>query len=266
MESISVIQENFNLITGIALNYIILLAGVGLLSMALLDVIKELFSAKEKYHFLMTKRWLKKWTDDALTNHINNLPENEKNIVLNNVFEEFNQFFLGNNNQASSGRAFVFPSIGLAQDKAIYALDAEKLTAKLHTALEKKFYMEVGSSHWQCFFTALDKQACGRICESFKEAQATNQSFVIDRQSPEVQRLISALNNKIDTFQIELLYVWGKLNRFLSIILGMVILYFILKENVSIDSPKIYILSILGGVLAPISKNLLASLKGIKKL
>lgn len=238
MEVLQHLLKSFTNLTNLLIDYSLLLASVGLTSMAILDALKGIFSIKEYFHRNMIKRWL------ALSTRGDN--KEQVNNILHKVEDEMAATHQSTKEQSVFRYLNPFT---LEPKRAVYALDTPKLMSKLQQAVEIKVLRCSASDDVN--FIQVEN---GDGLDSEPKIQAQ-----IERKDK-----IRELNNSLDTLQIQIIYTWGKLNRFTAICIGAALMYHILSPQLT--GLPLIVFSLFGGALAPVAKQLLVSLRQVKRL
>lgn len=273
------INSLLNEFTDFILDYALLLAAIGTLSMALVEAVKGIFSAKAKFHKNSIKNFM-----------MNLIDQNEKQSISNLDKKFLNQFLKEDNTDTTKYtdiKKIDFGSIlseleflcsgvtgdfnnntnyfKLYDNEAFYSLTTEQLMVKIQRAFE---YVLQNPKVAKRIFTiiALKNPNAAKIWLSYLTPQKGNDTTIQQNNALQSHAvLINSINNQLDTLQINTLYAWGRRNRFASIILGAVILFLILFTHLEGISFKMFLFSILGGIASPVCKNLVLSIKGIVK-
>jgi len=238
MELLQQLSVRFESLTDVIIAYSLLLAGVGLASMAILDALKGAFSLKEYFHRYMIKRWIARSRG------------NKNKEYIKRSLRDLEDEMAATRNPAKESSTFRYLNpFTLKSERAVYALDTPKLMAKLQVAAETTILLGCASSD-------------ARI----SLVKKYNEPGVIPSDNDQIERKdkIRELNNSLDTLQIQLLYTWGKLNRFAALCIGASLMYQILSPL--LGGIPLIVFSLFGGALAPFAKQLLVSFRQIKRL
>lgn len=269
MSLINLLHSDLNSFIELLIKYALLLAGVSALSMAMLDALKGLLSIKEHYHQYMISQWLREWLAIVYSSELDKEKEVPLEVLkLANLLQvQLNNSCCGISdaaaNQILETQVRNITPFTLVPEKAIYAMTTEKLIAKLQLAIEQKLQQGVDQKDWRLLFATLNEQAAIQWYKYTDETDCKKKNDTKENATLAYENLLTTLNYKLDALQIGILYTWGKFNRFASILLGAIILFFILKPHFC--HFELAFLSVFGGALAPVAKNMVTTLRGVKK-
>lgn len=223
----------FNQTTSIMLNYCLLLAGVGAIAMALVEALKGMIAFKARFQRFMINQWLKTY---------------HSSLTLEDITGE-------------SGR---HPFIIYTASGAMCALEPSQTVAKLQQLLERTLSSGIKTNPKQGLFISFYSNLLGQAnVDNYLAAHDSKDKKNVAEIEREIYALLlGSLDAEIDLLQIRIEYYWGKINRFLAIIFGAILLYFILSESGELSGLSLYISSIFGGALSPVAKNLAKSIRG----
>ena len=223
--------------------YAVLLAGVGALSMAFLELIKGLFFLRRKYNRWQVREWIRGEGDERALNEMHGLAVGDM-YKTDSLYDQPLEKVMGQI-QAAANVAMEFP------DKY------------------ERFYKFLTSSPgdsenddrdlWLKFWKDLSKRKSPPkdIDSDKKKAK---------KASTARTRLSNLVDRRLDAFQTRAQYRWARINQLSSLVLGGIILFFTLLVNQ--DSLKLHLfqiiaMSMFGGILAPFAKDLQKQLSSI---
>ena len=259
--------------------YLVLLASTSVLAMALIEAAKGILDARLRYHRYATRNWIGLYKSNLLNSKYSLLGSTSSTALTSDGEKFFHQLeYLMVGGKCDPEKQSVTPingrlggfGFGLDSDQAFYALPLPKLVAKYQSAFETAIHAP--DKYDQLF----DFIATGLAASDINKWRRMLSADMDQMPDPASHRqvydlLFNNLQRKLDSMQIVVEYAWGRINRFAALILGMIILFMILsiKENVSIDPMnfdfwQLLAKAALGGVLAPVAKNLLKALNRIK--
>jgi hypothetical protein len=287
--SIGSINENFAAFIGVILNYAILLAASGTLAMALIEAVKGLSSAKARFHQDMVRRWLADRFLEArsvdLSGVASSLEEflsDKKRALLFGATSDSRQVDgsdsgresiaflhlqnLCNGLAATEGARFP-KGFQLSDELAFYSLETDQMVAKIQQSLE---WVLQHPSVSPVLFLILASQHTHSALEWLKYLKTHSSADNLlseDQQKVALQHqdaLAQLLNNKLDSFQVNVLYAWGRMNRFAAISLGALLLFvFFLLYVPEMSLVRKVLFASLGGMVSPVCKDLVTAIKGV---
>jgi len=245
-------------LVGFILRYAVTLAAISALAMALIELVKGLFSARDRFHKWRLLQWIGQ-TSPAGTNGAR-------------VYDSLIQLTTGeipaeSSKAAMDGGIEARPWV-ISYGNALFALSLEKMlgqiqdaadTAMVNPSLYPELYAFVtrGARHddianWQKWA----QEAPTRSADKPEDAK---------KQAETYARLRQVIRRRLDAFQVTSAYQWETVNQMASIILGAVILFgsllYLTKDSKEPGVVVLLFASLIGGVLAPVTKDLVAALK-----
>jgi hypothetical protein len=234
------------------LDYALLLAAVGTITMALLELIKAAFRIRLFFHRLMLRRWLAGTAMD------------EQSAAAR--LDELLQLAIGG--AANADALYDQPTskmLGQIQAAANVALDFPSVYSNLYD------FLTVGSASknnvsdsakWKAFSekisAAIPRE--GHAREAFEQES---------RESAQARaRLGNLVTRKLDAFQTRVEYKWARINQIFAVVLGSAIFFFTLvnTKGLSLGTPyfTLLALSVLAGLFAPFAKDVVVALTGLR--
>jgi hypothetical protein len=238
-------------ITNKTLDYALLLAAIGTLSMAFIELIKSIAALRRRFH----RRELTLWMSDEDCRR--------ELLVLAAGGEEYDNVLFDQPVERMIGQ------IQAAANLSLEYPDRYKLVYKFFTneELERKRAPsgDMHSDHelWEKFATCLAREGITtdeeqRIKQE-SEGRAAQQARV---------RLGNLIARRLDTFQNRTQYRWSRLNQVASIVIGAVLTAYALYSVTTItsfnESITLISLSFLAGMLAPFAKDVVSAISGIR--
>lgn len=226
------------------LDYALLLAAIGTLSMAFIEVIKGLFALRRKFH----RQQVGRWVCDASARH--------ELLVL-----------------ATGGEAYA---------DVLFDLPTERMMGQIQAAANLSLDFPDRYPHVYAFFTREDltvEPSSGEAAmsdskrwEGYAKTAAKTGVHGADADSRAAQqarvRLGNLIARRLDTFQSRTQYLWARYNQFAAIAVGAGLSVFALNQGTKFDSPSDYFLliglSLLAGMLAPFAKDVVSALSGLR--
>jgi hypothetical protein len=271
-----------NRFTDFLLGYVGALAAVGALSMVLIEAGKKLFDSRTRFQALRWTQWLQRSPFETTAF------QSEKPLSLTSAYGELLQLCTGvpiaEANEAATRlltdgghlparHAFLRPQfpahalfaldlqrmMGSIQDSADTALAAPRQTPSLYLLMTsgadpvdiKRWYDEGPDS----MIAVVDPDPVDRRA--------------IKEHAERFARLRQIVKRKLDGFQVYTGDRWASWNQTVANVVGIVALFLILVwvKNTSPNAPgylTIALLSLLGGILSPLAKDLVSALKRVK--
>jgi len=241
--TIAATVESFS---GKILDYALLLAAIGTIAMALLELIKSVTFWRRHFHRKRIERWLATAPDSkAAYQQLMLLAAGglESAAVL---YDQPTAKLMGQI-QAAANVALDFPSKYLAFYEFIAAAPQvrELRESGDDARLWRKFSEERMEGRPRKVSAADDVQARGAA-----QARA---------------RLGNLVSRKLDVLQNQIEFAWARLNQLCSVLGGGVLLAWILLKQQPAPSPQLVVLlSVLGGMVAPFAKDVVSALSGLR--
>ena len=258
LEALTTQLEKF---TELVLGYAVLLAGVSTLAMALVEAFKGLTKARNGFHRSSLGSWIAR-----------NRPPSTCTCALQDI--KFSVDAMKEELGLTAPSALTqMPwwerTFGLSQHDAIYSLDHPNFVGKLQMRFEGALRMPDDLPHTFAFIAAGDPGAGKTYREQLAAREAGKSSYDETRAESCFVSLHSSIGNKLDALQITIEYTWGRLMRFLAIAVGAVIMASVLvaaRSTMSSPLPTwaILPLALVGGALAPVSKNVVKAIRQLR--
>lgn len=231
-------------LAGRILDYALLLAAVGTITMALVELLKGLLFLRRLFHRYMLDRWLATAAD----------PER--------AGAELKVLAAGGENNA--GILWDQPTakmMGQMQAAANVALDFPDKYPALYgfLATTPSVHLEATAAHdaeiWLAFS---EKRLAARARKTAGEETAT-------RAAAQARaRLGNLVTRKLDALQTAIEYWWARLNQLAAVSGGTVLLAYLLSKQVSLTGPQVLVLALIGGLMAPFAKDVVSALTGLR--
>lgn len=227
------------------LGYAILLAGIGVLSMAIWEAIKKIFQLRERYFIREYFAWLE-W--DVGTRLLK----------------------LSTGHPPPSERSIWSPASH--HGYSIFTLDLERLVAHLETSLELVLSSPTREDYEQIyrFFTKdLDSKVSNAWVEQSSRAHTADSTPEQDKAIADTYAEVHQwVERKLDSFQVQTKVRWVFINQRASWAIGTILLAGLLwstypPEDLA-DFSRIVVLSILGGIVSPVAKDIVAAIQKLR--
>ena len=233
------------------LDYALLLAAIGTLTMAFIELIKGLTSFRRHFHRRELTRWMH---DHNIRRELLMLAAGgEENADV--LFDQPTERMLGQI-QAAANLSLEYPD----RYQLVYKFFTQE---DARSKLEQSENIENDSELWANFATRTAREGF-----SSNEAQQLEQESDGRTAQQARARLGNLIARRLDMFQNRTQYRWARLNQLISIITGATLTAYALASTNKIDSPKDFIalvlLSLLAGMLAPFAKDVVAAISGLR--
>jgi hypothetical protein len=254
------ISTTVELFAAFLLRYSIALAGVGALAMALIEAWKKLFDTRTKYHLRAVLSWF--GADHAayaelihLTTGVD-LPQ-EKNLLMEK------------HGKLSHART----SLPADFELSLFTLELERMMGHVQDAAT------IALRDWRTFpalFAFLTagarRQDVASWCSEEFRPGATLGAERAGERAAVYARLTALAKAKLDGFQLYTGFRWANGNQLLAVLVGFVVLgaalvWTQIGQGEEIDfgtGIALFALSLLGGALSPIAKDLVVALKRVR--
>ena len=255
--------EAVNQFSSEILGYAIILAAIGTITMALIELYKSMMNSRLHFHKKRVRAWLNAdrdpdaysemmsiatgnpIKDDFLTSHsvrITNKAMGEVHFS-DVIFDQPTEKMMGQF-QSAANIVMDFP----ARYPALYAFLTGSVSAnRLHEdARQWVDYCAMASN--------------GMAYEGYGEKKLGREA------SQSRARLANLVARKLDGFQNETQYLWAEYNQRAAVVLGSIIMYSVLKNSDAGDhlGPlAIALLSVIGGMVSPFAKDVVSALSGL---
>lgn len=231
-------------ISGRILDYALVLAAVGTITVALIELIKVVTRGRLLFHRSMIDRWIE--GNDAVRLEL---------LVL----------AAGGAENASA--LYDQPSekmLGQIQAAANVALDFPQVYPDFYALLTRgSATVDANADHerWRRF---APRMAQGIPTEPTAKAQ-----FEADaRDSTQARaRLGNLVTRKLDALQTRIDYVWARLNQTVAVVCGALLLYVALPAVVNsspVPATTRWLMAVIGGLIAPFAKDVVNKLSGLQ--
>lgn len=230
---------------GTILDYAILLAAVGTVTMALLELAKSVFDVRLKFH-----RWrVGKWIGDSDAH-------DELLLVASGGMV---------GTPAQTGlRTFAIGEAPLGD--AIYDQPTEKMLGQLQAAVNLIMdFPNLYPKAYEFIAAPLPGHGTSGDMELWREvagALAAGEMVPDERTRAATQaraRINTIIARRLDGFQNATQYLWAELNQRVSFLLGGALIFFL-----SGQSPHSLLFAAIGGLVAPFAKDVVTALSGLK--
>jgi hypothetical protein len=241
--TLSSMAQQLDVVAGQILDYALLLAAIGTVTMALLELIKALARWRKHFH----RRQIEKWLATAAAR---NAPHEQLLLLAAGGSENADALY-----DQPTGKL-----MGQIQAAANVALDFPERYKSFYDFITTAPRGDDGGRDqrlWREFSTAR-MSGRPRRASAADDAEARAATQARARLGNLVARKLDALQNAVE-------YKWARYNQAVSIVGGAALLAVIFlraKPDVSVD--LMVLLSITGGMVAPFAKDVVSALSGLR--
>lgn len=300
MADAALVLTSINAISNFLLGYAGTLAALGALTVALIEAWKKLLSSQAKFHRASVLRWFQNEQPDKKTHYQTKLSPDLPTVGLpaydhGRGFDQLLQLTTGVGRTGVQVKQRYDDSVSLdgkgtfhrSIEFALFELEVDRLMAQIQDAADvalnnPKLYPDL--------FQFLTRSAQPEDVTNWVAEVGTlvSSTTVTDQQRKEIAdrytRLKQTVRRHLDSFQIVTALRWREWNQLAAVVVGAVLL--LLAQLVALghtgDKPwqwdvlaeqlgqhpflwfKIPILSVFGGMLAPVAKDLVDALRKVK--
>ena len=252
MTDTTVVTSVIDNIAANTLSYSLLLAAIGALSMAFIEMVKGVALIRRRFH----RRQFTRWVAD---------PESRREIIILATGDPQYQYVLFDQPvdrlldqiQAAANLALEFPDRYPHAYAFFTKEDVETQAAMLKAKLPSD------SQLWADFATRTD-----RAGDTSAENQKDSQEIDMRAAQQVRMRLANVMARRLDIFQNRTQYLWARGNQIASIVTGALLTaYALTRESTPSrvdDYVALFCLSLLAGMLAPFAKDVVSAVSGIR--
>lgn len=290
------IVDTVNQFTDFLLGYLLALAAIGALAMALIEAWKKVFDSRTKFQAQRCTAWIEKGFPESVLDptlvKTGTTPSGLPTFTIGpiGVLADIIQLGAGVSRAEAyrsatrlhgrDGRLSLMHAFSPDPAHAIFALEIERMMGALQEAGDAALLAPSRFPALYAFMTI----GGGRedVNRWYKEGEtgladvaATDKPSAADRQKVKDitdvgARLRQVMKRRLDAFQLLTGARWGSWNQFSAVVVGGVLMFIVLTWMRSVGTPgaptpvSIVPLSLLGGILSPVAKDLISSLKRVK--
>jgi hypothetical protein len=242
------------------LDYALALAAVGALAMALIELVKKLLDSRTKFHAKRWTAWMLKSGEDTLTA-----------TERNEAYVQLIQLSTG----VTQGEAI--RSVGaLIVDKgalptwhgwdpdpahSVFSLEQSRMMGAIQDAGDLAL---ASPDRYHALFRLFTSGASPRDIEAWLSPKAE-----LKDKADAFARLRQVFKRKLDSFQLYTEQRWASYNQFAANVVGAVVMFaalFSLQTELGLKGHpgKMVFLSLFGGILSPVAKDLVAALRRVR--
>lgn len=252
------------------MKYLIALAAVGALTMALIEAYKKLFDSRTKFHFNFLKKYIDEDAEAIKTSKDINIKLGMQNSY-SDTFSELIHLMSG----IELDKALSLTAYEKGNLLAVFSLEDANMMGKIQDAVDAAIDNPKRYPNLFIFATSgsdtIDAVSWINLSSSPPSGSVdVDASAVMKSRSELYTRLHQLAKRKLDRLQLQLTNRWANLNLLYANILGSLILFatllWINRRNPMDLSDIVIILvaSTVGGILSPIAKDMISWLQKVK--
>lgn len=254
------------------MRYAIALAAVGTLSMALLEAYKSLFKTRDRYHMRVLWKWIT--TAPVPWDVIPQLELSRSERFHEEVYRQLMQLTTGQQLE----RDHVKPPNAervpwrVSYENALFSLELEKMMGQIQDAADTALSNPDLYPELYLFLTVGSGQTDVRDWYQWSTRPTISTSedrALAKKQADTYARLRQLIRRRLDSLQLTATYRWRSLNQFYAVGVGAVLL-FASQVYLGVDMTKagnwilVLLVSLSGGMVAPVAKDLVMALKRVR--
>lgn len=232
------------------LNYSLLLAAIGTLSMAFIEMVKSLAGLRRRFHRSQFNRWMQDSASRKETMILATGGVRYENVLFDQPIERM----LGQI-QAAANLSLDFPD-RYPHAYAFFAredLEVRKARAAAHGKPDSELWAEFAERTARAGLTA---KAGQRLEEDTRAAQQAR------------VRLGNLIARRLDAFQNRTQYLWARGNQIAAVATGALLTAYVLTRDKDVTGLENVValvsVSLLAGMVAPIAKDVVSAISGIR--
>ena len=269
-------------ITDFLLKYAAALAAVGALAMVIVETGKKILDSRTRFQCLRWIRWLKR-SDVFPVPESTNEPADVRTAALTDLLalctaisrdeaQQAAQFLMAKNGRLPFYHGWRQPQ----PEHALFALELDRMMGSIQEAADialtaprryPSLYYTITSGANRDDVAKWLEQAESGMAELGNAEPTPEQRQKIKDLAERLARLRQFTKRKLDGFQLYTGASWATHNQFWANIAGVVVMaavMFSLRDTNPTSLPALIVLSLLGGVLSPLAKDLVSALKRVK--
>lgn len=262
-------------LVGFILRYAVTLAAVSALSMALIELFKALAKWRDRFHKQRVRVWVRKAAvpRDAFDRIQESAPGEDE--FHKRIYDQLLRLTTGEaHDVASMERPIEWTPWSVSPGNALFALPLDKMMGQIQDAADAAMGNPSLYPEFYLFLTAgsrLDDITAWYHWATEPPVRSPEDAALAKKQADTYARLRQFIRRRLDAFQITAGYCWETGNQFASVLLGAVLLFVTLVTLAIPKAPQtalgwlgLFFLSIMGGIMAPVAKDLVIALKRMR--
>ena len=240
------------------LDYALALAAVGALAMALIELCKKLLDSRTKFHAKRWTAWMKKSGDGVIDF-----------VDRRQAYADLIQLCTGvTPGEAADSSATLVDRDGSLPtwhgwdpDPAysVFSLEPARMMGAIQDAGDLAL---AAPDRYKALFRLMTAGAKQSDIDVW-----SNRSGDVKEQAEAFARLRQIFKRKLDSFQLYTEQRWASYNQFAANVVGAIIMFaalFSLRSDLALGLGPIVLLSLFGGILSPVAKDLVAALRRVR--
>lgn len=252
------VVKNF---TDFILRYAITLVAISATSMALLEAVKALLSWRDRFHKQQIRQW------------INSVPGTAE--VRERVYAQLIKLTTGEKaGSKEMAEPIEWKPWDISPRNALFAMELEKMLGQIQDAADTA--LGNPNVYPELYYFLSAGAAQDDINNWYQWAQqppvrTADDAGLAKRQADTYARLRQFIRRRLDGLQLAASYRWATGNQIVSVTLGAVLLFgslvYLVRNRPPLDTLGwlgLVFISLLGGILAPVAKDLVIALKRVR--
>jgi hypothetical protein len=266
------------------LTYFLALAAVGALAMALIELWKKLRDTRTRFHARSVTAWLQATLDETLRRQAGSIRKGKlPPLSGRRAYEELIQLTTGVALPAAGrvatslnerrGRLEGWRWLDDRPEFALFALELGKMMGHVQDAADIALNNPARYPNLYLFMT--NGADPDDVADWYVQAETMLSGRTLDRARVKERaglfaRLQQVTRRKLDAFQLYTGYRWANRNILAANIVGIVVLFGVLTwvnraEGLGMRAEVVVLLSLLGGILSPLAKDIVTALEKVRK-
>lgn len=248
------------------MKYLVALAAVGALTMAMIEAYKKVFNTLTTFHFNFIRQFID--TDQEAQKTSREI--NEK-LQLSHSFADTFSELVHLMSGIEVGKARLINDRDEEKLLTVFSLDVANMMGKIQDAVDAA--IDNPNRYPNLFIFATSGADTGDAALWMQIAQtpsASTDPAMAKTRSDLYTRLHQLAKRKLDRLQLQLTYRWANLNQLYANAIGSVVLFITLlwinrNEDMQVrDFLLIFLVSTIGGILSPVAKDMISWLQKVK--
>lgn len=248
------------------MKYLVALAAVGALTMALIEAYKKVFNSLTSFHFNFIRGFIDSDQEAQRTSR-----EINEKLQLSHAFADTFSELVHLMSGIEVGKARLINDRDEEKLLTVFSLDVANMMGKIQDAVDAA--IDNPNRYPNLFIFATSGADTGDAAAWLQIAQTpsiTADPAMAKTRSELYTRLHQLAKRKLDRLQLQLTYRWANLNQLYANAIGSVILFITLlwiSRNEAMhlgDFLLILLASTIGGIMSPIAKDLISWLQKVK--
>lgn len=240
------------------LDYALALAAVGALAMALIELIKKLLDSRTKFHAKRWTAWMMKSGDGAIG-------EGDRKRAYADLIQLCTGVTPGEAGKSSASLVAAGGSLpmwhGWDPDPAysVFSLEPSRMMGAIQDAGDMAL---AAPDRYDALFRLITAGASADDIDAWAKKKVE-----VKEQAEAFARLRQIFKRKLDSFQLYTEQRWASYNQFAANVVGAIVMAAALTSlnaELGLGPATIAFLSLFGGILSPVAKDLVAALRRVR--